>query len=93
MQKISKAVVTVIGYDRKGIIARVSNVLYQRNISFLDISQTIVDGFFNMVMIVNISEISCTFDELRDELNDLETELGVQIRIQRSEIFEAMHQI
>ena len=93
MTKISKAVVTVIGFDRKGIIALVSNVLYKRDINILDISQTIVAGFFNMVMIIDISEPSCSFDELQNELNDLCTKIGVQIRIQRSEIFEAMHQI
>ena len=89
----SKAVVTVIGFDRKGIIARVINVLYEAGINILEISQTIVDGFFNMVMIVDLSEPSCSFDELQDRLNSLGGEVGVQIRIQKSEIFEAMHQI
>ena len=89
----SKAVVTVIGFDRKGIIARVSNVLYEAGINILEISQTIVDGFFNMVMIVDLSEPVCSFGELQDRLNGLSGEMGVQIRIQKSEIFEAMHQI
>ncbi len=93
MEGISKAVVTVIGFDRKGIIARVSNVLYEAGINILEISQTIVDGFFNMVMIVDLSEPSCPFDELQNELNRLGNEVGVQIRIQKNEIFEAMHQI
>ena len=89
----SKAVVTVIGFDRKGIIARVSYVLYEAGINILEISQTIVDGFFNMVMIVDLSEPVCSFGELQDRLNGLASEMGVQIRIQKSEIFEAMHQI
>ncbi|MBQ6508208.1 MAG: ACT domain-containing protein [Flexilinea sp.] len=93
MAGVSKAVVTVIGFDRKGIIARVSNVLYEAGINILEISQTIVDGFFNMVMVVDLSEPSCSFDELQDNLNRLGSEVGVQIRIQKSEIFEAMHQI
>lgn len=93
MTAISKAVVTVIGFDRKGIIAHVSNVLYEAGINILEISQTIVDGFFNMVMIVDLSEPTCSFDELQEDLNRLAAELGVQIRIQKSEIFEAMHQI
>ena len=93
MAAISKAVVTVIGFDRKGIIARVSNVLYEAGINILEISQTIVDGFFNMVMIVDLSEPTCSFDELQDDLNRLGAEVGVQIRIQKNEIFEAMHQI
>ena len=93
MAGISKAVVTVIGFDRKGIIACVSNVLYEAGINILEISQTIVDGFFNMVMIVDLSEPSCPFDELQGELSALSRELGLQIRIQKTEIFEAMHQI
>ena len=93
MTNTSKAVVTVIGFDRKGIIARVSNVLYESGINILEISQTIVDGFFNMVMIVDLSEPTCSFDELQDALNQLGQEVGVQIRIQKNEIFEAMHQI
>ena len=89
----SKAVVTVLGFDRKGIIARVSHVLYERGINILDISQTIVDGFFNMVMVVDLSEPTCAFDALQADLNALGGELGLQIRIQKNEIFEAMHQI
>lgn len=93
MTTVSKAVVTVLGFDRKGIIARVSHVLYERGINILDISQTILDGFFNMLMVVDISEPTCTFDVLQNELKALGEELGVQIRIQKNEIFEAMHQI
>ena len=93
MAGVSKAVVTVIGFDRKGIFAKVSNVLSEAGINILEISQTIVDGFFNMVMVVDLSEPSCSFDELQDNLNRLGSEVGVQIRIQKSEIFEAMHQI
>ncbi|MBR3107023.1 MAG: ACT domain-containing protein [Clostridia bacterium] len=89
----SKAVVTVLGFDRKGIIAGVSNVLFERGVNILDISQTIVDGFFNMVMVVDLSEPTCPFDELQGALNDLGKELGLQIRIQKTEIFEAMHQV
>ena len=93
MAAVSKAVVSVLGYDRKGIIAKVSTVLYERGINILDISQTILDGYFNMVMIVDISEPACSFAELQDELKRLGEELGLQMRIQKSEIFEAMHQI
>ena len=93
MAEISKAVVTVLGFDRKGIIAQVSNVLYESGINILEISQTIVDGFFNMVMIVDLSEPACSFDELQDKLSQLGKEVGVQIRIQKNEIFEAMHKI
>ena len=89
----SKAVVTVLGFDRKGIIAGVSNVLFERGVNILDISQTIVDGYFNMVMVVDLSEPTCPFDELQGALNDLGKEMGLQVRIQKTEIFEAMHQV
>ena len=88
-----KAVVTVLGFDRKGIIAKVSHVLFDRGINILDISQTSVDGFFNMIMVVDLSEPTCPFDELQGALNDLGKKLGLQIRIQKTEIFEAMHQV
>ena len=93
MAAVSKAVVTVLGFDRKGIIAKVSHVLFERGINILDINQTILDGYFSMVMIVDLSEPSCPFDELQEELKVLGKELGLQIRIQKTEIFEAMHQI
>ena len=93
MASVSKAVVSVLGFDRKGIIAQVSSVLYERGINILDISQTIVDGYFNMVMIVDLSEPTCPFDELQGDLTALGKKMGLQIRIQKNEIFEAMHQI
>ena len=93
MDTPSKAVVTVLWFDRKGIIAQVSGVLFARDINILDISQTILGGFFSMVMIVDISAPACAFDALQEELRRLGETLGVQIRIQKNEIFEAMHQI
>lgn len=93
MAEASKAVVTVLGFDRKGIIAQVSAVLFEREINILDISQTILNGYFNMVMIVDLSEPTCSFAQLQAELNRLGEQMGVQIRIQKNEIFEAMHQI
>ena len=64
MDIVKKAVVTVLGYDCKGIIARVSGVLFTHNINILDISQTIVSGFFNMIMLVDLSEPDCSFGVL-----------------------------
>lgn len=93
METISKAVVTVLGFDSKGIIARVSNVLYRHNINILDISQTVISGYFNMIMLVDISSPDCPFQTLKNELDALGTAIHVQIRIQKSEIFEAMHQV
>ena len=91
MNEMKKAVVSVLGTDKKGIIARVSGVLYENDANILDISQTIVSGLFSMILIADIS--TCSFDALKARLDALGGELGVQIRIQRSEIFEAMHQI
>ena len=90
---MKKTIITVVGKDTVGIIARVCTYLAENKINILDISQTILDGYFNMVMIVDISEPTCSFAELQDELKQLGSDLGLQLRIQKSEIFEAMHQI
>ena len=91
MANVSKAVVSVLGVDRRGIIAKVSHVLFERGSNILDISQTILGGYFNMIMIVDIAD--CDFSLLMEDLQDLGRAIGVQIRIQKSEIFETMHQI
>ena len=91
MEKKNTAVVTVVGNDTVGIIARLSAVLSQHEANILDISQTVLSGMFNMIMIVDIS--LSRFAQLSDELSALGEELGLQIRIQRSEIFDAMHRI
>ena len=89
--EMKKAVISVLGTDRKGIIAGVSRVLLEHDANILDISQTIVSGLFSMILIADIS--ACSFDALKAQLDGLGEQLGVQIRTQRSEIFEAMHQI
>lgn len=91
MEKKNTAVVTVVGNDTIGIIARVSAVLARHDANILDISQTVLSGMFNMIMIVDISLTQ--FVQLEEELHGLGDELGLQIRIQRSEIFDAMHRI
>ena len=91
MEKKNTAVVTVVGNDTIGIIAKVSNVLANNDANILDISQTVLSGMFNMIMIVDIS--LSRFALLEAELKELGIELGLQIRIQRSEIFDAMHRI
>ena len=93
MNNQRKAVVTVLGHDRKGIIAQVSRVLYEADVNILDLSQTVVSDLFNMVMLVDITAPSCSFEDLVLALNSLGERLGLQIRIQRNEIFDAMHQI
>ena len=91
MEKKNTAVVTVVGNDTIGIISRVSAALAHHEANILDISQTVLSGMFNMIMIVDIS--LSRFAQLSDELDALGSELGLQIRIQRSEIFDAMHRI
>ena len=93
MNEMKKAVISVLGTDKKGIIAGVSRVLLENDANILDISQTIVSGLFSMILIADISSGACSFDALKTELDALGDRLGVQIRTQRSEIFEAMHQI
>ncbi len=88
-----KAIITVIGVDQPGIIARVSMGLYQNNINILDINQTILSGYFTMVMMVDLAGSAIPFEEIVKSLDSLSQELGLEIRIQRSEIFDAMHRL
>ena len=87
------AIVTVIGQDRVGIIAAVCIKLAGLNINVLDISQTIMQGKFTMIMAVDVSQATVSFSEIRDALSDLGKEMDLSIRIQREEIFNAMHSI
>lgn len=87
-----RAVVTVIGQDKIGIIAAVSQKLAELNINIVDVSQTIMQGNFTMMMMVSVPDKS-DFDGIRSALQTTGTTLGVQIRIQREEIFTAMHEI
>ena len=87
------AIVTVIGKDRVGIIAAVCIKLASMNINVLDISQTIMQGNFTMIMAVDVSQSTATFAEIRDALAELGKEMELSIRIQREEIFNAMHSI
>jgi ACT domain-containing protein len=90
---MKKAIVTVIGIDRVGIIAAISMVLASSNVNILDISQTTLQDIFTMVMLVDISELRISFNELSDILENKGTELSLQVRIQREDIFNAMHRI
>lgn len=87
-----RAVVTVIGQDKIGIIAAVSQKLAELNINIVDVSQTIMQGNFTMMMMVSVPDKS-DFDDIRSALQTTGTTLGVQIRIQREDIFTAMHDI
>lgn len=88
-----KAVITVIGKDRVGIIAGVSDILAQCNVNILDISQTIMQDLFTMIMLVDITKACSGFAELSANLETKGQELGVEIRIQHEDIFNSMHRI
>ena len=88
-----KGIITVLGKDSIGIIAKVCTYLAKEKINILDISQTIVSGFFNMMMIVDISDSTHKFDEICDGLEALGKEIGVDIKLQREDIFDSMHRI
>ena len=90
---MKKAVVTVLGLDKVGITAKVCTILAETNINILDISQTIVGGYFNMVMVVDITEAKESFDATAEKLQTLGTEMGLEIKIQHTEILDAMHRI
>lgn len=93
MDKQEKAVVTVYGLDTKGIISRVSTLLAKENINILDISQTIVDKYFTMMMVVDVADASCTLQEIADKCNVLGQEIGMTIACQHEDIFKYMHRI
>ncbi len=88
-----KAIVSVLGKDRVGITAAVCMKLAENNINILDISQTIMDGNFSMVMIVDMEAATRSIKEMGDVLQDLGSEISQTIRIQREDIFDAMHRI
>ncbi|MCD7921430.1 MAG: ACT domain-containing protein [Clostridiales bacterium] len=88
-----KTVITVVGKDTVGIIAKVCTYLAGQHINVLDISQTIVQDYFNMMMIVDLNTSEKPFDECSAELDEIGKEIGVVIRCQREEIFEMMHRI
>ena len=93
MEKKNKAVVTVVGNDTIGIIARVSAALARHDANILDISQTVLSGMFNMMMIVDMKQANQSFRECQEDLEQLGAEIGVSIKCQREEIFEKMHRI
>ncbi len=88
-----RAVLTVIGNDRTGIIYNVSKILAENNANIEDISQTIMQGIFTMIMLVDVSNLSCDFTALKDEMDALSKTIGMSIRIQHEDIFNAMHSI
>ncbi len=90
---MNRTIITVVGKDTVGIIAKVCTYLAENNVNILDISQTIVQEYFNMMMIVDMSKLSKPFEVAVSELAELGKELGVQVKCQREEIFDKMHRI
>ena len=90
---MKKTIITVVGKDTVGIIAKVCTYLAENGINILDISQTIVQGYFNMMMIVDTTNASKRSAEVAEELAKLGEEIGVVIKCQKEEIFNMMHRI
>jgi ACT domain-containing protein len=90
---MNKTIITVVGKDTVGIIARVCTYLAESNINILDISQTIVQEYFNMMMIVDMANMTKSFEKVGNDLNEIGKALGVQIKCQREDIFDKMHRI
>lgn len=88
-----KAVITVLGKDRVGIIAKVSNLLADSGANILDITQTIMQDVFTMVMMIEISDINIKFTQLADNLAKLGDDMGLEIRCRHEDIFNSMHKI
>ena len=90
---MSKIIITIVGKDRVGIVARTCNYLAENGMNMLDITQTILQEYFNMMMIVDISGSPKSFDDMAKELEKVGEDIGVTIRCQREEIFTSMHRI
>lgn len=88
-----RVVLTIVGKDKVGITAKVSNTLAEMNINIININQNIMQGFFNMVLIADMAEANVPIAEARDKMAALGEEIGVEIRLQSEEIFSAMHRI
>ena len=90
---MNRTIITVVGKDTVGIIAKVCTYMADHQINILDISQTIIQGFFNMMMIVDTSKMTVDYSTMTDEIVRLGEQTGVQIKCQREEIFDTMHRI
>lgn len=90
---MNKTIITVVGKDCVGIIAKVCSYLAETKVNILDISQTIVQEYFNMMMIVDIAQANKPFEQMAQDLANIGKEIGVQVKCQREEIFDMMHRI
>ena len=89
----NKVIITVVGKDTVGIIARICTYLAENGVNVLDITQTIVQGFFNMMMIVDIEKATKNFGDIQKDLESLGNEIGVQVKAQKQAIFDETHRI
>ncbi|MEE0026911.1 MAG: ACT domain-containing protein [Atopobiaceae bacterium] len=89
----NRAIVTVLGSDRSGIVAAVAGALAEHDANILDISQTILQGIFTMTMLVDLGDADVVFAELQEQLATLSGQLGVQITMQREEVFNFMYRL
>jgi ACT domain-containing protein len=85
--------ITVIGKDRKGIIARISNAVFKHNINIEDLNQKVMEGYFVMTMLVDMSDSTLTIAELKKELSVIENEMSLKIQVQHENIFQTMHRV
>lgn len=90
---MNRIIITVLGKDRVGIIAAVCSYLAENGVNILDITQTITGGFFNMMMITDTTGAEKPFGQLSDELSEIGEKLGMQIKMQQEDIFDAMHRV
>ncbi|MGM9835451.1 MAG: ACT domain-containing protein [Muribaculaceae bacterium] len=90
---MKKVIISVLGKDAVGIIAKVCNHLAANNISIMDISQTIIQGYFNMMMIVDMTQSDTELADLQKDMDLIGEQIGVQIKCQREEIFNKMHRV
>ena len=90
---MKKAIITVVGKDTVGILAKTCTYLAKSNVNILDISQTVVQDYFNMMMIVDIARCRKPFEDMSAELAEIGLAMGLKIRCQKSEIFEKMHRV
>jgi ACT domain-containing protein len=88
-----KAVLTIIGEDKVGIIARVSGVLAECTVNILDLNQTVMREYFTMIMLVDLKKMEISIEELQQKLSIVEQEMQLSIRVQREDIFKRMHEI
>lgn len=90
---MQKTIITALGKDRVGIIAEICSFLAKNSINILDISQTIVEGYFQMMMITDFSKAKNSFKEIETQFQSLSEQLGIKVQMQKEEIFDCMHRI